>query len=329
MKPSNPLLSIQNLRTCFKTKQNPCLNAVDGISLDMEPGEVHGIVGESGSGKTVTALSILRLIDPPGKISGGKIFWQNRNLLSLSHREMRKIRGGEIAMIFQNPQAALNPLFSIGEQLTTVIRLHRKFNKKRARQEALDMLGRVQIHNPKKRIHDYPDQLSGGQCQRVMIAMALACRPRLLIADEPTAALDVTIQAQILDLILELREEFKMALLIISHDLGIICNMTEQISVMYLGKIMEQSNTNTLYSDPRHPYTRALIDAIPIPEPGVKKKFSLLSGDMPPNDSLLPGCRFRPRCPMASAPCETEPELTPIPDHPSRVACWCHQGGRP
>lgn len=325
MNENMPLLSIKDLKTVFRLKDGGVLRAVDGIDLDIQPGEIRGLVGESGCGKTVASLSILRLIDEPGVISAGEILWEGNDLLRLSSAGMRRIRGQEIAMVFQNPQGALNPLYTIGDQMVAVIRLHRPMSRTEAKTEAVRLLRIVKLPDPEKRIHDYPHQLSGGMCQRAMIAMALSCRPKLLIADEPTAALDVTIQAQIMDLLLELRDQFKMAMLLISHDMGVVARMCDRISVMYLGKIVEESEAETLYSSPRHPYTQALLRAVPIPDPTKKSAFSLLKGDMPGSVDIPPGCRFRTRCPEAFDRCHQEPLLMPVHENGSHVACWLYE----
>ena len=320
-----PLLTIRGLKTEFRLRDGNVLHAVDGIDLALRPGEIHGLVGESGCGKTVASLSILRLISRPGLISGGEVQWNGNDLLKLKKQEMRRIRGKEIAMIFQNPQAALNPLYTIGNQIRAIIQLHRHMPKKQAEDEVINLLQTVKLPDPENRINDYPHQLSGGMCQRVMIAMALSCRPKLLIADEPTAALDVTIQAQILDLLLELRERFEMSMLLISHDMGVVARMCDCISVMYLGKIVEESKAETLYSSPKHPYTQALLEAVPIPNPTEKIKFSLLKGDLPSSVDIPSGCRFRTRCPEAFDKCITEePKIKDIDQNGSRVACWLY-----
>lgn len=321
-----PLLSVRGLKTEFRLKDGNVLHAVDGIDLAIRPGEIHGLVGESGCGKTVASLSILRLISRPGLISGGEVKWNGNDLLKLKKQEMRRIRGKEIAMIFQNPQAALNPLYTIGNQMRAIIQLHRHMPKKQAEDEVIRLLQTVKLPDPENRINDYPHQLSGGMCQRVMIAMALSCRPKLLIADEPTASIDVTIQAQILDLLLELRERFEMAMLLISHDMGVVARMCDCISVMYLGKIVEGSKAETLYSSPKHPYTQALLKAVPIPNPTEKKEFSLLKGDLPSSFDIPSGCRFRTRCPRAFDKCVTEePELEDIDQNGAKVACWLYE----
>ncbi len=320
-----PLLTIRGLKTEFRLKDGNVLHAVDGIDLAIRPGEIHGLVGESGCGKTVASLSMLRLISRPGLISGGEVQWNGNDLLKLKKQEMRRIRGKEIAMIFQNPQAALNPLYTIGNQIRAIIQLHRHMPKKQAEDEVIRLLQTVKLPDPENRINDYPHQLSGGMCQRVMIAMALSCQPKLLIADEPTAALDVTIQAQILDLLLELRERFEMSMLLISHDMGVVARMCDCISVMYLGKIVEESKAETLYSSPKHPYTQALLEAVPIPNPTEKIKFSLLKGDLPSSVDIPSGCRFRTRCSEAFDKCITEePKIKDIDQNGSRVACWLY-----
>ena len=322
---SQPLLTIKGLKTEFRVQDNKVLRAVDGIDLAINSGEIHGLVGESGCGKTVAALSILRLISRPGTISGGEVLWDDNDLLKLKKSDMRKVRGKEIAMIFQNPQASLNPLYTIGSQMRAIIQLHRPIGKQQATEEAIRLLKTVKIPDPKNRINDYPHQLSGGMCQRVMIGMALSCRPKLLIADEPTAALDVTIQAQILDLLLELRERFQMAILLISHDMGVVARMCDRISVMYLGKIVEESKAAGLYSNPMHPYTQALLQAVPVPDPRIRSEFSSIKGDLPSSIDIIAGCRFRSRCPNVFEQCTYEPELKTINKTGTQVACWLYQ----
>jgi len=319
------LLSIIGLKTEFELKDGSFLKAVDGINLDIKTGEIHGLVGESGCGKTVASLSILGLINRPGSISGGKVLWDGNDLLRLGSQEMRRIRGKEIAMVFQDPRGALNPLYTIGDQIKAAIRLHRTMSKKEAENEAVRLLRTVKFPEPEKRLRDYPHQLSGGMCQRVMIAIALSCRPKLLIADEPTAALDVTIQAQIMDLLLELRDQFQMALLLISHDMGVVARMCDTISVMYLGKIVESADAKTLYASPKHPYTQALLKAVPIPDPQQRAQFSLLKGDLPGAGDIPSGCRFRTRCPEAFDRCSVEePGLEAINPTGTKVACWLY-----
>jgi oligopeptide/dipeptide ABC transporter ATP-binding protein len=322
---NNTLLSIKGLKTQFNLKEGKVLRAVDGIDLDIKPGEIHGLVGESGCGKTIASLSILRLIDHPGKISAGEILCNGHNLLNLSEKDMEKIRGEEIALIFQNASSALNPVYTIGRQIIDVIKLHKTISKKDAENEAIRLLRVVKLPDPEKRINDYPHQLSGGMCQRVMIAMALSCQPKLLIADEPTAFLDVTIQAQIMDLLLELRDQFNMAMLLISHDMGVVARMCDRISVMYLGKIVEESKAEILYASPKHPYTQALLKAVPIPDPTKKSGFSLLKGDLPGSIDIPSGCRFRTRCPEAFDRCsQEEPLLESINTNGTKAACWLY-----
>jgi len=319
------LLSLRGLRTDFHLEDGRTLHAVDGIDLTINPGEIHGLVGESGCGKTVTAFSILRLVPPPGYISAGEIIWKNQNLLKLKRKEMRKIRGKEIAMIFQNPQSALNPLYTIGDQMKAVIQLHRPISKKEAMDEVMRLLKVVKIPDPEKRVNDYPHELSGGMCQRIMIAMALSCRPKLLIADEPTAALDVTIQAQILDLLLELKKQFQMAILLISHDMGVVAKMCDRASIMYLGKIVEEAEVDKLFHSPKHPYTQALLKSVPVPDPRKTEKSLAVKGDPPSSIDVPVGCRFRTRCPKAFNRCEKEePKLRIIDEDGSKVACWLY-----
>ena len=258
------ILSIRNLSTHFFSLEGVA-KAVDGVSFDLFPGEVLGVVGESGCGKSVTAQSIMQLVpEPPGKIVGGEIFFHNKNLLTLAPKEIRKIRGAGIAMIFQEPMTSLNPVFTIGNQISEMFRLHKKFGKKQALEAAIDMLERVQIPSPDKRVHEYPHQLSGGMRQRAMIAMAMSCDPQILIADEPTTALDVTVQAQILDLMLKLKDDFSTAIQLITHDLGVIAEMADRVVVMYAGQVVEQAATNELFKHTLHPYTRGLLSSIPV-----------------------------------------------------------------
>lgn len=303
------LLCVKELSVHFDVKGQGILRAVDGVDLDIRQGEVLGLVGESGCGKTVFSLSLLRLISPPGHISSGQINWVGRNLLGLSNKDMRFVRGKEIAMIFQNPQSSLNPLYSIGSQLVSVIRLHREISKVEARNEALRLLRLVEISDPERRMNDYPHQFSGGMAQRIMIAMALSCQPKLLIADEPTASLDVTIQAQIMDLLLEIREKFQMAILLVSHDLGVIAKMCDRIAVMYLGRIVEIAPAEKLYDSPMHPYTQALLKSVPVPDPRHNGKITKLTGDVPSPLNIPSGCRFRSRCPDAFDKC---PKIDPV-----------------
>jgi oligopeptide/dipeptide ABC transporter ATP-binding protein len=318
-----PLLRILDLRTYFQTPQG-VVRAVVGISLEVQTGEVLGIVGESGCGKSVLALSILRLLPmPPAFFAGGEILFEGRNLMALSAEEIRKIRGNEISMIFQEPMSALNPVFTIGNQLSEVFRVHRGLSAKEARGKSIEMLGVVRVPSPEMRVREYPYQLSGGMRQRAMIAMALACRPKLLIADEPTTALDVTIQAQILELMSELRRELDTAIIIITHDLGVIAETAHRVVVMYLGKLMEEAPTLELFDNPLHPYTRGLMRAIPSVEVSEsRRELYEISGVVPSPLARPAGCSFHPRCPLAEQVCvEREPDLREIrPGH--RAACW-------
>jgi len=322
---NNALLSIKGLKTRFNLKDGKVLRAVDGIDLAIKPGEIHGLVGESGCGKTIASRSILRLIDYPGKISAGEILYNGYNLLNFSEKDMLKVRWKEIALIIQDAPSALNPNLTIGRQIIDIIKHHKAISKKEAAKEALRLFRVVKLPDPEKRINDYPHQLSGGMCQRVMIAMALSCQPKLLIADEPTASLDVTIQAQIMDLLLELRDQFNMAILLISHDMGVVARMCDRISVMYLGKIVEESEAEILYASPKHPYTQALLKAVPIPDPTKKSGFCLLKGDLPGSIDIPSGCRFRTRCPEAFDRCsQEEPLLESINTNGTKAACWLY-----
>ncbi len=315
-----PILKVTDLRTYFHTLDG-LVKAVDGVDFEIAPGGRLALVGESGCGKSVTSLSIMRLIDtPPGEIASGEIMFDGRDLLQLSHSEMQKIRGGEIAMIFQEPMTSLNPVLTVEDQLTEAILLHNKVTKSEAVGIALDALRDVGISSPERRLKGYPHELSGGMRQRVMIAMALACRPKLLIADEPTTALDVTIQRQILDLIKELQTRTGTALLLITHDLGVVAETVEQVAVMYAGRIVENGTVEEVLLHPRHPYTRGLLQSIP--SRGTKgKPLAVIKGVVPNPLRMPPGCKFQPRCPYAFDRCAEEPDLIEIrPNRTSR--CW-------
>lgn len=288
------LLEIRGLKTYFYTESG-VVHAVDGVDLTVRPGEVLGLVGESGCGKSVTSLSVMRLIAPPGRIVAGEILFDGRNLLTLPEAEMRRIRGERISMIFQQPQSSLNPVFKIGDQVAEVFQVHQKMKKREAWKRAVELLAMVGIPDPERRAHSYPHQISGGMAQRVMIAMALALRPALLIADEPTTALDVTIQAQILDLIRQLQRQLGTAVVLITHDLGVIAEMAERVAVMYAGQVVEQTDVQTLFDEPLHPYTIGLMGSIPILGQ-VKERLSVIPGNVPDLIDLPPGCRFAPRC---------------------------------
>lgn len=314
-----PLLEVRDLRVSFFTPRGE-VRAVDGVSFTIDEGETFGLVGESGCGKSVTALSLLRLLDGNGRIVGGDIVFAGRRLLALSEEEMRSLRGDQIAMVFQEPMTSLNPVFTVGYQIGEVLEVHRGMSRKQARAEAIELLRLVEIPEPERRVDAYPHQLSGGMRQRVMIAMALACRPRLLIADEPTTALDVTIQAQILDLLAHLQQQFGMAVLFVTHDLGIVAERARRVAVMYAGRIVEEAETATLFRNPLHPYTRGLLRSIP--RLGMRvRRLAAIPGSVPDPLALPSGCRFRDRCTYAVARCgEIDPQLEPFGDSRA-VAC--------
>jgi len=308
---NNYLLDIQNLKTYFSVRGQTA-KAVDDINLIIQAGQTLGLVGESGCGKSVTAHSIIRLIpDPPGKIMGGKIFFEGDNLLLYSEARMRKIRGNRVSMIFQEPMTSLNPVFTVGDQVAEVIRLHQGLSRKDTKERVIEMFQLVRIPAPEARIADYPHQMSGGMRQRVMIAMALACSPRLMIADEPTTALDVTIQAQILDLMNKLKEETGAAILFITHDLGVIAEMVQHVAVMYAGKRVEFADVNTIFSNPKHPYTIGLLESIPTTGKKTSDgKLNTISGTVPSLFSLPSGCLFSDRCPDVFDDCRRiEPQM--------------------
>jgi len=315
-----PILKVTDLRTYFRTLDG-LVKAVDGVDFEIPRGGRLALVGESGCGKSVTSLSIMRLIDTPsGEIASGEIMFDGRDLLQLSREEMHKVRGGEIAMIFQEPMTSLNPVLTIEDQLTEAILLHNKVTKSEAVGIALDALRDVGINSPERRLKGYPHELSGGMRQRVMIAMALACRPKLLIADEPTTALDVTIQRQILDLIKEIQARTGTALLLITHDLGVVAETVEHVAVMYAGRIVETGSVEEVLLHPRHPYTRGLLQSIP--SRGTKgKPLAVIKGVVPNPLRMPPGCKFQPRCPYAFDRCIEEPELIEIRDGRA-TRCW-------
>ena len=318
-----PLLNIQDLHTYFYTPEG-VIRAADGISLEIFPGETLGLVGESGSGKTVTALSILRLVPPPGRIVRGSIRFRGRDLLELDNREIRSIRGGKISMVFQEPMSALNPVLTVGSQIAESIVLHQQVSKKEARAVSIDLLKTVGIPSPADRFQQYPHQLSGGMRQRVMIAMALSGNPDLVLADEPTTALDVTVQAQILNLLDTLKQEIGMAILFITHDLGIVAEHANRVAICYAGRIVELAPVRGLYSHPAHPYSQSLLESIPKMEiPGDDPHLSALPGTVPDLKNLPPGCRFAPRCPRATAECrEYDGALKQI--HAEHLAACIH-----
>ncbi len=322
-----PLLEVRNLKTHFFTEDG-VVHAVDGVSFEVYPGEVLGLVGESGCGKSVTSLSIMRLISPPGKILEGQVLFGGTNLLALPEQEMMRVRGNRISMIFQQPQTALNPVFRVGDQVAEVLHIHQGLNKEAGWKRAVELLKMVGIPDAGRRAASYPHELSGGMAQRVMIAMALACAPELLIADEPTTALDVTIQAQILDLMLELREKTGTSIILITHDLGVVAEMAERVAVMYAAEIVEQAEVVELFDHPLHPYTQGLIGSIPVLGQ-LKPRLDVIPGLVPNLIDPPAGCRFAPRCAArqkhALKICTTaDPELIETrPGH--TVRCWLYQ----
>lgn len=324
---SEPILQVKNLKTYFYTSEGVA-KAVDGISYVVHQGETLGLVGESGCGKTVSALSILRLIqEPPGKIVDGEIIFEEKDLIKLSPEEIRRIRGNKISMIFQEPMTALNPVFTIGDQISEVYKVHKGMGRKESLERAVEMLKVVGIPAPKKTAYQYPHQLSGGMRQRAMIAMALACNPKILIADEPTTALDVTIQAQILDLMIKLKEEFGSAVILITHDLGIIADTAKNVVILYAGKVVETADVKTIFSNPLHPYTQGLLRSVPRVDKAaenhkVKRRLQEIPGIVPSLYNLPKGCYFHPRCPKAMDICrEKEPEMKTAGDGHS-ASCW-------
>jgi peptide/nickel transport system ATP-binding protein len=317
------LLEIRGLKTHFKTDDG-MVQAVDGVDLTIERGETLSVVGESGCGKTVTAMTVLKLIAmPPGKIVAGSILWKGRDLVPLDAGEMQHIRSREIAIIFQEPMTSLNPVYTVGDQIAEVVRRHQGLNRREATDRAIEMLRLVHVPAPERRVRDYPHQLSGGMRQRVMIAMAIACSPELLIADEPTTALDVTIQAQILDLLGEMKSRFGMAIMLITHAMGVVAETAQRVAVMYAGRVIEEAPVVELFAHPLHPYTQGLIRSIPRLDStsGKKARLEAISGTVPSLLDPPPGCRFAPRCKFASAACtEAVPDLRTIEgDH--KVAC--------
>ena len=336
------ILEVRNLRTSFPT-QDGVVDAVDNVSFNVRRGEAVALVGESGCGKSVTAMSIMRLVATPGRITGGSILFKGRDLTALKERDMRDVRGNDIAMVFQEPMTSLNPVFKIGTQVAEAVRIHHKVSKKEAWKRAGEMLELVAIPDPVKRLDDYPHQLSGGMRQRVMIAMALSCNPELLIADEPTTALDVTIQAQIMDLLADLQRKLGLAILLITHDLGVVAEFCERVIVMYTGRIVEQAAVKDLFANPGHPYTRGLLKSLPSIEGGMKEaaapqteaearssfaprpgRLATIQGMVPPLTALPRGCKFNPRCPDVMDIClGNEPaRMIVSPGHDAR--CYLH-----
>jgi len=317
-----PLLEVKNLQTQFLTDDG-LVRAVDGISYDLYEGETLGLVGESGCGKSVSALSLMNLIpNPPGKVVGGEVFFEGRDLLKLSDNEIRNIRGNKMAMIFQEPMTSLNPVRTIGYQIGEPLEVHRGFTREQALQESVNLLAKVQIPEGKTRIRAYPHLFSGGMRQRVMIAMGLSCNPKLIIADEPTTALDVTIQAQLLELMKSLTRDFGTALIVITHNLGIVARYADRVNVMYAGRIVEKGNVRDIYRDPRHPYTIGLMASVPRLDQDLKTKLVPIEGQPPDLLNVPPGCAFHPRCTYTIDRCFKEtPELVPVAEQ-HEAACW-------
>ena len=325
MKQSDIILEVRDLCVEFQTVEGR-VQAVDHLSYTLHKGEKLGIVGESGSGKSVSSLAMMQLIpNPPGRVTGGEILYKGKDLVKLSEKEMQKLRGNEISMIFQEPMTSLNPIIQCGKQIAESLRLHRGMNKKEAAAEAVRMMKAVGIANPEVRAHEYPHQMSGGMRQRVMIAMALACQPQILIADEPTTALDVTIQAQILDLIRDLNREMNAAVLFITHDLGVVSQLCDTVIVMYTGHIVEQAPVRELFRDPKHPYTVGLLNAIPAITKE-RKPLKTIEGVVPNPTERIEGCSFWPRCPHASERCRKEAPPVTRPGEDRLVRCWLYAG---
>lgn len=324
----NKVLEVKNLRTTFFTHVGE-VQAVRGISFDLEQGDILGIVGESGSGKSVTSLSIMGLVDDPGRITDGQVLFEGIDLSKLTNEEMAEYRGNEISMIFQDPMTSINPVFSIGNQMIEVIMRHTKMTKEEARHRAIELLKMVGIPEPEVRIKNYPHQFSGGMRQRVMIAMAISCNPKLLIADEPTTALDVTIQAQILELMRSLKDKINSTVILITHDLGVIAEICNKVIVMYGGMIMEKSDIYSLYEKPQHPYTKGLLQSVPKNVTGTKKRLVPIEGTPPDLLSPPKGCPFSPRCPHAMEICLREASPLYRISDTQEASCWLHHPDAP
>ena len=320
-----PIIQVTNLKTYFNTDEGVA-HAVDDVSFSVFPGETLGIVGESGCGKSVTSLSMMKLIpQPPGFFAGGEILYKDRNILDIPEDEMREIRGNKISMIFQEPMTSLNPVFTVGHQIEEAIIIHQGLNKEEAREKALEMLRLVSIPSPEQRIDEYPHQLSGGMRQRIMIAMALSCNPEVLIADEPTTALDVTIQAQILELIQKLQSELNLAVIMITHDLGVVAEVCDRVIVMYAGQIVEQGNVKEIFKNPQHPYTKGLLASIPqMGEDSGDEKLYNIRGMVPSATHFPEGCHFNPRCENVVDKCKVESPILELKNDESQhhVRCW-------
>ncbi|MEH7336231.1 ABC transporter ATP-binding protein [Neobacillus drentensis] len=322
----NVMLKINNLTTEFKTETG-IFPAVSGINLTINRGETLCIVGESGSGKTVGSLSLMQLLPPSGKIASGEIWFENTNLLQLKKKEISNVRGKSIAMIFQDPMSALDPVFPCGSQIIEAIRSHEKVSRKEASEKAKELLKQVGIPHPETVMKAFPHELSGGMSQRVMIAMALSCNPKLLIADEPTTALDVTVQAQILKLLKKIRIERNMSIMLITHDLGVVAEMADRVAVMYAGQIVEEGDVKSIFNNPKHPYTKGLLKSVPSLEDSNGKKLYTITGSVPSIASMPKGCRFSPRCPEAASACfEIEPKMNQL-EQQSKVKCLIFEKG--
>lgn len=315
------VLVVDDLRTSFFLGKNE-VKAVDGVSFSVPKGKTLGIVGESGSGKSITALSILSLIEKPGEIIGGSIKYKGEELVNAKLSRMRKIRGNDISMIFQEPMTSLNPVYTVGDQLREVLKIHQRLGPTKQKERAIEMLKLVGIPSPEKRMTQYPYELSGGMRQRVMIAIALACKPELLIADEPTTALDVTIQAQILELIKELQDEIGMSVIMITHDLGVVAETCDYVAVMYAGRVVEYADVYTLFENPKHPYTVGLLNSLPRHDID-QDELVPIKGNVPAPNEMPPGCKFAPRCPFAAEICKEMPALKPTEDG-NEVRCWIY-----
>ncbi|WP_062048320.1 ABC transporter ATP-binding protein [Bacillus sp. JCM 19034] len=323
MSGNKAIIEVKDLQTSFFTSELE-VKAVDGVTFSVPKGKTLGIVGESGSGKSITSLSILRLIQEPGKVVGGEVIFNGEDLLKKTEAEMRKIRGNEISMIFQEPMTSLNPVYTVGQQIGEAFQIHEKLGKKEAIKRSIEMLKLVGIPSPEKRVHQYPFELSGGMRQRVMIAMALACNPQLLIADEPTTALDVTIQAQILELMKDLQDRLGMSIIMITHDLGVVAETCDYVAVMYCGKVVEYASVKDLFNNPKHPYTVGLLNSLPRHDEDVEGELEVIRGSVPSPADMPKGCRFAPRCQFASDICrEKLPDLEQD-DNGNQIRCWIY-----
>ncbi|MEM7406247.1 MAG: ABC transporter ATP-binding protein [Pseudomonadota bacterium] len=326
--PDTPLLELEDVQVEFRTRAGTA-RVLDGIDLALMPGESLGIVGESGCGKSMTALTIMGLVPtPPGRIAGGRVLLEGEDLLNASHQRLREVRGNDISMVFQEPMTSLNPVYTVGEQIAETVRRHEGLDRKAAMGRAIEMLAAVGIPVPERRVYEYPHQLSGGMRQRVMIAIGLACNPRVLIADEPTTALDVTVQAQIFDLLVDLRERTGTAIVLITHDMGAIAEMTDRVVVMYAGRVVEQGPVDVILGDPLHPYTRGLITCVPHleadPSP-TRQPLTEIPGVVPPLTALGSGCAFAPRCDHADDRCRQQAPRLTVAEAGHQVACWLHE----